>query len=67
MIDYILVLIGGFLGAISRALISKTYNNKYPFKHLGTFLVNIVGSLLLGILINLQMNASLNLFLVLAI
>lgn len=63
MIDFMLVAIGGFFGAISRALISKKYNNKYPLKHLGTFLVNIVGSLLLGIIIHLHIYSNINSFL----
>lgn len=62
MIDVILVAIGGFLGAIFRAFISKKYNNKYSFKHLGTFLVNIFGSLLLGIIIHIHIHSNINLF-----
>lgn len=63
MIDYLLVATGGFFGAISRALISKMYNNKYSLTYLGTFLVNMVGSLILGIMTNLHFHANINLFL----
>ncbi|GGA87026.1 fluoride efflux transporter FluC [Ornithinibacillus halotolerans] len=62
MINFILVTTGGFLGSIARAIISKRYNNRFALKHFGTFLVNIIGSFLLGIIINLQVQTSVNLF-----
>jgi CrcB protein len=50
---------GGFLGAISRYLISKLisnqWGNNFPY---GTLLVNLVGSFLLGFLMTLFLNKS---------
>lgn len=62
MIDLFLVATGGFLGAISRSIISKKLNNKFPLIYLGTFVVNILGSLLLGFLVNIHLYTSVNLF-----
>ena len=39
---------GGFLGSISRYLVSKYLNNFVTTFPLGTFTVNVIGSLLLG-------------------
>jgi fluoride exporter len=39
------VSVGGFIGAITRYIISKILNRHFP---VGTFAVNIVGSFLLG-------------------
>ncbi|MFD2445643.1 fluoride efflux transporter FluC [Bacillus sp. CGMCC 1.16607] len=39
------VLLGGFLGSISRFYITKKLNHRLPY---GTFLVNMIGSFLLG-------------------
>jgi fluoride exporter len=39
------IAVGGFLGAVLRFVISKNLNRKYAY---GTFLVNIIGSFLLG-------------------
>lgn len=61
MIDLFLVATGGFLGAISRSIISKKLNNKIPFKHLGTLVVNISGALLLGFLVSIYLNTNVNL------
>lgn len=51
MINFILVLIGGALGSGSRYLLSgyitKTYPTAFPY---GTFAVNIIGCLLIGII-----------------
>ncbi len=62
MLDLALVAAGGFLGAISRYNISKILNKKYSFIYLGTFLINISGSLLLGFLVNIHLNTNINLF-----
>ena len=40
--------IGGFLGAVSRFLISRYTSNLLGSFPLGTFLVNVIGSFLLG-------------------
>ncbi len=64
MPDWLAVGIGGFVGAISRFQISLTLNGwstqrfgrVYPF---GTFAVNIVGCLLIGILMALAVDKKL--------
>jgi CrcB protein len=52
--NYILVVIGGGIGALLRYIstqsINGIFNNKFT---LGTFFVNCVGSLLIGFLINI--------------
>jgi len=48
------VFLGGGLGSVLRFLISKTLNPSYSYFYLGTFLSNILGSLLIGILIGLS-------------
>ncbi|MFG6496586.1 fluoride efflux transporter CrcB [Fictibacillus sp. UD] len=60
MISSVLVATGGFFGAISRAAASKKINqyNKRELP-LGTLLVNLAGSFLLGILIGININHSL--------
>lgn len=40
--------LGGFLGAVSRFLISRFFNNYFPAFPLGTLIVNVSGSFLLG-------------------
>lgn len=54
MLNFILVLIGGAIGSGSRYLMSlyitKTYPSSFPF---GTFAVNIIGCLLIGIIYGL--------------
>jgi len=42
---------GGFIGAVSRYLISKYLNNIMPSFPLGTLAVNIAGSLIIGFVI----------------
>jgi CrcB protein len=57
MSKYILVMLGGALGAVSRfvvgTLILKFYSAVFP---LGTFLVNVTGSFLVGLLMMLFLN-----------
>src|SRR5438270_13200231 len=73
MSKYILVMLGGALGAVSRfvvgTLVLKFYSAVFP---LGTFLVNVPGSFLVGLLMMLflnrpTVNANWRLFLVTAI
>ena len=49
----ILVFIGGGFGSVARYLISKYLNNVESGIPYGTFLVNIVGSLLIGLILGL--------------
>lgn len=46
-----LVFLGGGLGSVLRYLMSKTLNPSFSYFYLGTFLSNIIGSLLIGLLI----------------
>ncbi|WP_299320521.1 fluoride efflux transporter CrcB [uncultured Maribacter sp.] len=55
MKQFLLVFLGGGLGSILRYYISKNLNAYYSNFYLGTFLVNIVGCLLIGILIGLSL------------
>ena len=48
------VFLGGGLGSVLRFLISKTLNPSFSYFYLGTFLSNILGCLLIGILIGLS-------------
>lgn len=54
MQQLLLVFIGGGLGSILRYLISKNFNAYFQHFFLGTFLVNIIGCLLIGILMGLS-------------
>jgi len=55
MKQFLLVFLGGGLGSILRYWISKNLNSYYSNFYLGTFLVNIIGCLLIGILIGITM------------
>ena len=55
MKQFLLVFIGGGFGSILRYYISKNLNTYYSNFYLGTFLVNIIGCLLIGILIGLSL------------
>ncbi|MEH6514307.1 fluoride efflux transporter CrcB [Maribacter arcticus] len=55
MKQFLLVFLGGGLGSILRYWISKNLNSYYANFYLGTFLVNIIGCLLIGILIGLSL------------
>ncbi len=53
MKQFLLIFIGGGIGSFLRFLISKSLNSYFPNFYLGTFLVNIVGCFIIGILIGL--------------
>ena len=55
MKQFLLVFLGGGLGSILRYWISKNLNSYYSNFYLGTFLVNIIGCLLIGILIGISL------------
>ncbi|TDS16912.1 camphor resistance protein CrcB [Maribacter caenipelagi] len=55
MKQFLLVFLGGGFGSILRYYISKNLNACYSNFYLGTFLVNIIGCLLIGILIGLSL------------
>jgi CrcB protein len=51
MIHILYIGVGGFLGSVSRYLISKFLNNFIPSFPLGTLAVNVSGSFLIGFVI----------------
>ena len=51
MLQIIYIGLGGFLGAVSRFLISRFIGNYFPSFPLGTLIVNVSGSLLLGFIV----------------
>ncbi len=54
MKQLLLVFFGGGLGSLLRYLISKAFNNYFQHFFLGTFLVNIIGCLLIGIILGIS-------------
>lgn len=54
MRQLLLVFLGGGLGSILRYVISKNLNPYFQHFFLGTFLVNIVGCLLIGVILGLS-------------
>jgi CrcB protein len=51
LIHIIYIGAGGFIGAVSRYLISRYLNNLLPAFPLGTLIVNITGSFIIGFII----------------
>lgn len=61
---FIYVAIGGFFGAVSRFGVSNFVKAKYPSTFpISTFLVNLLGSFLLGLIFGLNLTDSLKLLL----
>lgn len=54
----LLVFFGGGVGSVLRYLVSKALNTYYPNFYLGTFLVNVLGCLLIGIIFSLTLRAN---------
>lgn len=54
MKQFLLIFIGGGIGSFLRYIVSKTLNSYYPNFYLGTFLVNILGCFIIGLLIGLS-------------
>ncbi|MCK5440898.1 MAG: fluoride efflux transporter CrcB [Maribacter sp.] len=54
MKQILLVFLGGGIGSILRFIISKTFNTYFHHFFLGTFLVNIIGCLLIGVILGLS-------------
>lgn len=52
--NLILIFFGGGLGSVFRFWLSKTLNPLFDNFYVGTFTVNIIGSLLLGVLLGLE-------------
>lgn len=58
MKQLVLVFFGGGIGSILRFIISKNFNNYFSHFFLGTFLVNIIGCLLIGIILGLSLKSN---------
>ncbi|MBT8306346.1 MAG: fluoride efflux transporter CrcB [Maribacter sp.] len=54
MKQLLLVFLGGGLGSLLRYIISKTFNNYFEHFYLGTFLVNMIGCLIIGLVLGLS-------------
>ncbi|NHF57906.1 fluoride efflux transporter CrcB [Flavobacteriaceae bacterium TP-CH-4] len=59
MKSFLLVFLGGGIGSVLRYFVSKTLNDYFQHFFLGTFLVNIVGCLLIGIILGLSLKENL--------
>ncbi|HMQ78299.1 MAG TPA: fluoride efflux transporter CrcB [Ignavibacteria bacterium] len=51
MLNILYIGVGGFIGAVSRYLVSRYINNLLPSFPFGTLTVNIIGSFVLGFII----------------
>lgn len=58
MKQWLLVFLGGGLGSVLRYLISKAFNNYFAHFFLGTFLVNMLGCLLIGFILGLSLKGN---------
>jgi len=56
---FLLVFLGGGLGSVFRYSISKYFNNLESLIPYGTFLVNVLGSLLIGVIFGLSLKNNL--------
>jgi len=59
MKQFLLVFLGGGLGSMLRFAISKLFNGYFQHFFLGTFLVNIIGCLLIGIILGFSLKENL--------
>ncbi len=58
MKQLLLVFLGGGLGSCLRFLISKSFNSYFPHFYLGTFLVNVIGCLIIGLVLGLSFKSN---------
>ncbi len=54
MKQMLLVFLGGGLGSLLRYIISKSFNTYFQHFYLGTFLVNILGCLIIGLVLGIS-------------
>ena len=59
MKQFLLVFLGGGLGSMLRYAVSKFFNGYFQHFFLGTFLVNIIGCLLIGLFLGLSLKENL--------
>ncbi|MFO1443775.1 fluoride efflux transporter CrcB [Bacillus sp. Bva_UNVM-123] len=63
MIHILFVVIGGFFGAVCRYSCTKLFNAKYTSKFpIATFIVNVLGSFVLGFVLGNVENSNVHLF-----
>ena len=55
MKQLLLVFLGGGVGSILRHIISRTFNNYFQHFYLGTFIVNVIGCLIIGLVLGLSL------------
>ena len=58
MKQLLLVFFGGGIGSILRYLVSKSINNHFQHFFLGTFIVNVLGCLLIGLILGLSVKTN---------
>ncbi|MGP1990785.1 fluoride efflux transporter CrcB [Zobellia laminariae] len=58
MKQLLLVFLGGGIGSTLRYLVSKSLNTHFQHFFLGTFLVNIIGCLLIGLILGLSIKTN---------
>lgn len=54
MKQFLFVFLGGGLGSALRYFIAKSFNGYFQHFYLGTFLVNVIGCLLIGLILGLS-------------
>ncbi|MDE3741831.1 fluoride efflux transporter CrcB [Maribacter polysaccharolyticus] len=59
MKQLLLVFLGGGIGSMLRYIISRTFNDYYQHFYLGTFLANIIGCLIIGLVFGLSIKNNL--------
>ncbi|MGB5500030.1 MAG: fluoride efflux transporter CrcB [Maribacter sp.] len=57
--QFLLVFLGGGIGSLLRYIISKTFNTYFQHFYLGTFLVNILGCLIIGLVLGISYKSNL--------
>jgi CrcB protein len=57
--QFLLVFLGGGIGSLLRYIISKTFNTYFQHFYLGTFLVNILGCLIIGLVLGISFKSNL--------
>jgi len=59
MKQFLLVFLGGGIGSLLRYFISRTFNTYFQHFYLGTFLVNIIGCLIIGLVLGISFKSNL--------
>lgn len=63
IVDVLFISIGGFFGAVLRYFLSRTFNHEHNFP-VGTFIANLAGSFLIGVIFGMTLPKVWILFLV---